>query len=141
MGTWETREGPILTAVGEADADGDSVENLDEIIRRTGLSRKQAAAGVLALVEGDYITGDGARTFGDYEWMELRLLPAGREAYGSWPRPDDPLEALLRVIAEQRDTVADPATRGKLDRLYAAATDVGRQIIAEVVGGLVVRGM
>lgn len=141
MGTWEWREMPILNVIGEADARAETIENLGVIVDATGLDRKQAAFGVEALMGDDYIAAIDVGTFGDNaEYLDLRLLPAGREAFGSWPRRDDPLEAFLRVIADREARATDSEQRTKLERVGAALKDLGTQTAAEVLGGVILRG-
>lgn len=141
MGTWEWRETPILKAIGDADAEAATVERLGAIVAATGLPRRQAAAGVQALLDDDYIDAIEVGTFGDdVEYLELRLLPKGREAYGSWPRPDDPMDALLRAIAAREEAATDPDERGRLAELGRSVRSVGEQVLAQVIANVITRG-
>ncbi len=55
--TWESRDRPVLEAIGEADADGHALERESDLPSLTGLEQRDVDRALVALRDADTISG------------------------------------------------------------------------------------
>lgn len=80
---WEKRELPILQSIEKFELEG-CYPSFKDILNDTNLDQITTEFGVQALIDGNFITGLDARTFGEFDYLEIRLLPEGRRVIGQW---------------------------------------------------------
>lgn len=111
---WDEREGPILASLSVADTTA-SAPDSSWISAQTGLPPEQVGHGLHVLIDGGYVSGDDVTAMGDPapQYMELRLTSEGREAVGTWNRPQAATSGEMRativevLIASPSDTTAE----------------------------------
>lgn len=80
---WDEREGPILRALSKFERSGIR-PNFKDIVRTTGLQETAAEFGLESLLDAGYVAGIDSRSMDGFDYLELRLLPLGRQAIGEW---------------------------------------------------------
>ena len=110
---WSKREAVVLEAIADFEASGEKPK-FDQLVTRSGLSRKAAEFGFQALLDDGYVDGIDARSHSGYDYLEIRLLPLGREALGQWPSAghlslDDDLRMELFISHSSEDADAAAA--------------------------------
>jgi hypothetical protein len=133
--SWEELEQPILEAVAELERHRST--GLADIVAVTGLSAEQVKVGVSRLLPSDLLEGKELR--GSARLLDvhgLRLLPKGRQAVDQWPS-SDPAEAFLQVLAQRIAVEEDPEERGRLEKLWDSAGQVGKGVTAGVITAVV----
>ena len=126
---WAEREQPILEAVAEAEEQGRSVNN-DDISGQTGIGRPALDAGLLALFEGQYLTGTSAGAEELCYLLDVRLLERGRRATGQWPS-EDAEQALLHLLLSRVEGAVDDADRTRWQRVLDAVKGVSGKALQE----------
>lgn len=81
---WSRREAQLLDAITHFEAKGELPE-FEQLVEHTKLTRRAAEFGLQALIDAGYVDGIDARTMSGFNYLSLRLLPAGRQVLGHWP--------------------------------------------------------
>lgn len=134
--TWESRDRPVLEAIGEADADGRALERESDLPSLTGLEQREVDRALVALRDADMISGIDTTSHDGFGMLEIRILPAGRRATGQWPS-GDPVQALVRLLEQRAEAADDPEEKGRLRRLADDAKDVSKQALGEILAVLI----
>lgn len=131
--TWETRELPILVAIGQAEEAGGNI-NAAAQGALSDLADQVYVKTIDRLRDAGYIT-----TFGVEEYpMPAGLTERGLRAVGTWPS-EDVFRELVKVIEANIDTAPTPQERKKLEGLRDALVAVGTATGTQVLSTLVLR--
>ncbi len=133
---------PILRPrVAELERDTSTVIELGTFAERYGLVADDAlVTEIERLMSAGYIEGNMMPTFGhvrDTAMASFRLLERSARTVGVWP-PDDPYEALLRVIEIRIGEEIDEDARSKLRKVRDTVIDVNKDVGTSVMSGLLV---
>jgi hypothetical protein len=82
---WATRDLPLLSAIGEAEAVGACYPQNKDLIEATGLTDREVQRGLRALLESRYIDGVDAAAEEECYLLEIRLQERGRRTLRLWP--------------------------------------------------------
>lgn len=128
---WDRREAVILAALAEMDRRGDMPPETQTVVVATGLGEGEAARGLLALREAEYISGRdvGAELMGFMYYIQL--TERGRRATGLWPS-DDSATAFLALIEARIAETIDPEERSRWQRLREAVTNLGTESVKQL---------
>ena len=134
--TWNERELKILEAVARCEESDEINVGVADLANRAALDPQTTARGVRALVDAGYMTGADASTLDGYDLLAPRLLERGRRAIGQWPS-EQTFEAFLQALDEQIVETEDPLERSRLEKLRAAAADVGKGVVGAVLTAII----
>jgi hypothetical protein len=105
-------------------------EGSDESMYRADLSDND----LVRLRDEGYLTF--SREIGHF--LDVILTGKGLRSIGVWPSPADPVTALLEAINKAAESANDPDERSKLRTLGKAASEVGKNTLAGVLGTVLV---
>ena len=121
---WSTIAKPILAAIGELE--GDVGPDVADLVAVTGINRTDVVNETRRLIQGDYVSAMDASSLAATDYQNLRLLPAGLTAVGSWPSntaSDGLQEAYNGLLKKLEEFIAraEPQERSKAEALREAA--------------------
>jgi len=140
--TWLTRDLVVLRAVAERlEADGNPVVS-HQLAEELGLTYQQLEAALVAL-EGEYLLIKWSGALGGRRGTGIvtGMTPAARRATGLWPTPESLAESLVEEIGKALESTDDPDTRSRLVRIRDAVAGAGRDLVVDVLGAVLSRGI
>jgi hypothetical protein len=69
------------------------------------------------------------------------MTPAPWRATGLWPTPESLADAVVEEIGKALDRTDDQDTRSRLVRIRDAVAGAGRDILVDVLGAVLSRGL
>ncbi len=132
--TWEERELPLMEVIRKDEEEGPTYGlSSDEVGRRAGLDPRTAQATLKELHRAGYIRGNDVSNHSTgWGLIGVMLEEKGRIAVRQWPS-DDAYEELIRVLDERLARTEDEGERSRLQRLRDALTEVGRNVVANMI--------
>jgi len=97
---WLVGELPILQAVLDRENEGSPI-GFTELVESIEVEPARAEASLRALIDGHFVTGIDASTFGGFDVLELRLTARGRQVLGGISSSN----THLTVVAETSDKI------------------------------------
>jgi hypothetical protein len=134
--TWNEREQKILEVVARFEEDDEINVGVADLAKAAGLDFENS------FERGSGASGRrlherrGASTLDGYDLLAPRLLERGRRAIGQWPS-EQTFEAFLHALDEQIVETEDPLERSRLEKLRAAAADVGKGVLGAVLTAII----
>lgn len=127
--TWESVAVPLLGATAQLEDQRRTV-NSERLAAETGLDMETIGNELKRLYDADYIHGTWTRGGGESfdTFLSVSLRERGLRVTGVWPAEDDD-EALVQMLSQRLEATEDPEDRGLLERLRAAATGGGRDVL------------
>ncbi len=138
--TWFSRDLPVLTYLVER-LDRFDVHRVDlpEIEQATGLSSDDVARALKAL-DGEFIEGLKQEEF-SYPLFITGITGAARRAVGAWSTPDSLVDRIVSGLDAAADQEPDPSRKSKLREFAEALGGSMREVVVEVVGATIARGI
>jgi hypothetical protein len=136
---WERRDLPVLSAIAHATAH--QPECTPEQLREAmpDLEEDELKQSLVWLKESGYIEAIflmADQAVLPVRILGIRLLERGRWAVGAWPR-EDSYAALLDLLEQRIQAEPEPDRKSKLVRVRDAVVAAGRDVMVDVIAGLV----
>lgn len=136
--TWFSRELPVLEAlVSIFEAGFKQYPNAQHVAEAAGLDKDTAHRSLKAL-DGEYIvynlTGGGGG-------FVKSISSAARRAVGQWPTPESFVDRLAEALADEAEKTSDAEKKSMLRKAAGAFGGGARDLIVDVAGAALSRGM
>jgi len=141
--TWVGRDLPVLTYLVER-LDRLDVHRVDlpEIEQATGLASDNVARALQALDQAEPPLIQGIRAMAlPYPAVITGFTERARRAVGAWPTPDGLVDRLMSALDTAADEEVDPSRKSKLREIAGALGGSMREVVVEVAGTAIARGM
>jgi hypothetical protein len=132
----------VLLDIGRWELDGrpNGVIQPRQIAQRLAKPEREVQAAIGRLWRRGYIDAADNSTLAEGEdYMVRRMLPAGLEETGPYPKPEDLAAALSRVLKAQADQLArtDPERGKKARQVLELLGDLGTSFSAKLAAELI----
>lgn len=133
---WATRDYPVLIAAAQLlDADG-LPHTSDEIAEVAGIERAAVVRALVNLGHG-FLEVRSESSINEEDCFVTGITAEGLRAAGQWPSPETAADRLISALDEQIDnTVEGTPKASRLHTLRDNITSVGRDVLVEVMGGV-----
>ncbi|MEV4287379.1 hypothetical protein AB0K40_17885 [Nonomuraea bangladeshensis] len=144
--TWETRDLPVLKAIVEMTDEGAWHIKPQEVAERTGLSQDdvEVAFAALAAEHPPFFSFIDATSLASKRREIGRVYnPTGhaRRTVGTWPTAERLADRIIVGLERAADAEEDEEKRGRLKRMAAWFGGAGREVLIEVAGSAISKGM
>lgn len=137
--TWQSREVPVLTAtVGLFEEAGNiGVVRVSDIAQRSGLDADDVFTSLMAMKD-IYVELHLVMAGGDPNPQMVSAVSAeARRLVGQWPTPEALTDQILEGLSSAANAETDPVRKSKLQALADGATAVGKEVLVNVITGVI----
>lgn len=138
---WETTDFPVLKAAVDICNEGQGRASVGAIVKRTGLDERTVMDSLNRLdTEQPPLFTNMTKMFGGGVAHVFGPTGHAQRAIQAWPKAEDKLEELIKVLGAIAEKESDPEEKRRLAKVGGYLAAGGRDLAVSVISGLVTGG-